>query len=136
MLNKKLLYFRLACGAHSDYGLVTFLATDEEPGLELELGGQWVEVPKVLDSFVVNLGDMLERYSNGKFKSTKHRVVNKTGRERYSIPFFYEPNSFTVVEPLKCYMKEGETAKFEKVKYEDYIRNKYKESYVEEFNKK
>lgn len=124
-----------ACGAHSDYGLVTFLITDGVPGLELLINGQWIEVPQIENSFVVNLGDMLEIYSNGKFKSTKHRVVNKLGKERYSIPFFYEPNSYTIVEPLQCYMIENEKPKFKPVKYEDYIRNKYKESYVEEFNK-
>lgn len=79
----------IGCGAHSDYGLVTFLITDGVPGLEVQSKDGWIEVPQVEGAFIVNLGDMLERYSNGKLKSTKHRVVNKAGKERYSIPFFF-----------------------------------------------
>lgn len=120
-----------ACGDHSDYGLLTFLLTDGVPGLEILIDGEWIEVEHVPNSFVVNLGDMLERFSNGKAKSTKHRVINKLGHERYSIPFFFEPNSSTLVEPLASFINENQPARFSSVKYEDYIRNKYKETYVE-----
>jgi isopenicillin N synthase-like dioxygenase len=121
----------MACGDHSDYGLMTFLLTDGVPGLEVLIDGQWIEVEHVEGAFVVNLADMLERFSNGKVRSTKHRVINKLGKERYSIPFFYEPNSSTVVEPLNSFVDEKNPAKYPPVKYEDYIRMKYKESLVE-----
>lgn len=120
-----------ACGDHSDYGLITFLLTDGVPGLEVLIDGQWSEVDDVEGSFVVNLGDMLERFSNGKVKSTKHRVINKLGKERYSVPFFFEPNSSTIIDPLTNFIDENHPKKFAPVKYEDYIRQKYNESYVE-----
>jgi len=87
-------------GAHSDYGLLTFLATDDVPGLEIYLNGKWVEAPPKRGAFVVNLGDMFQRWSNGKFRSTVHRVINKLGKERFSIPFFFEPNFHAKLDPL------------------------------------
>ena len=125
-----------ACGDHSDYGLITFLLTDGVPGLEVLIDGQWNEVKHVEGAYVVNLADMLERFSNGMVKSTKHRVINKLGLERYSIPFFFEPNSSTIVEPLASFIDEKNPAKYSPIKYEDYIRQKYKQSYVEEYNEK
>lgn len=92
---------RFAAGAHTDYGMLTFLYTDGQPGLEIFHKGRWLEVPPQLPGvFVCNLGDMLERWTNGLYKSTLHRVVNKTGHERYSVPFFFEPTYTAVVEPL------------------------------------
>jgi isopenicillin N synthase-like dioxygenase len=90
------------CGAHSDYGLFTFLLTDEEPGLEIFFKDSWHAVPPApsSDVFIVNLGDMSMRLSNDLFKSTVHRVINKTGRERYSIPLFFEPDVRAVIEPI------------------------------------
>eukprot|EP00899_Mesostigma_viride_P014331 jgi/Mesvir1/2289/Mv19327-RA.1 len=98
----------LGAGAHSDYGMLTLLLTDDIPGLQIYMGPRddaqykqgWIDVPPRRGLFVVNLGDMLERWSNGIFKSTLHRVVNISGRERYSIPFFFEPNFEAVVECL------------------------------------
>ncbi|KIZ06914.1 hypothetical protein MNEG_1040 [Monoraphidium neglectum] len=89
-------------GAHSDYGMLTVLATDGQPGLQVHVGGAWVDVPAAPRCFVCNLGDMLERWTNGLYKSTLHRVVSTTGRDRYSIPFFFEPNFNAVVEALPC----------------------------------
>jgi isopenicillin N synthase-like dioxygenase len=93
-----------ACGAHSDYGMVTLLATDDQPGLQIYHEGNWVDIPPPgfhKGKFVVNLGDMLERWTNGRFKSTLHRVVRAESEDRYSIPFFYEPNFDTNVECLE-----------------------------------
>lgn len=60
----------------------------------------WIPVPPRADSLVVNLGGELERWSNGRFKATLHCVVNETGRERFSLPFFFEPNLDAAIEPL------------------------------------
>ncbi|KAG2482592.1 hypothetical protein HYH03_018476 [Edaphochlamys debaryana] len=112
-------------GAHTDYGMVTILATDTVPGLQIWLPegegaegqgaghdaaeaapgpgrGRWWDVPPVPGAFVVNLGDMLERWTNGRYRSTLHRVVNTVGRERYSIAFFFEPSFDARVEVLPC----------------------------------
>jgi isopenicillin N synthase-like dioxygenase len=92
-----------ACGAHSDYGMITILLTDENDGLQIydKRGCQeWISVPTMPGCFVVNLGDMLEQWTNGMYCSTLHRVINTTGRERYSAPFFSGPAFDTVVECL------------------------------------
>ncbi|MEX0368474.1 MAG: isopenicillin N synthase family dioxygenase [Ruegeria sp.] len=86
---------------HTDFGCLTLLAQDDVGGLQVKTpGGAWVDVPKRPGSFVVNVGDMLHRMSNGRLLSTPHRVINRSGRERYSCPFFYDPNVNTVIEPL------------------------------------
>ncbi|DBB09057.1 TPA: hypothetical protein ACH3X3_007680 [Trebouxia sp. C0006] len=98
-------------GAHTDYGLLTVLATDENPGLQICTEGKWAAVRPVPGTFIINLGDMLERWTNGYFRSTLHRVVNCVGKERYSTAFFYNPNFNARVECLPQCCKI-EAAKF------------------------
>ncbi|KAJ0406732.1 hypothetical protein P43SY_004557 [Pythium insidiosum] len=94
-------------GAHTDYGLITLLSTDDNPGLQIWHEGRWIDVPPRQDAFIVNIGDMGERWTNGRFRSTRHRVVNVTGAERFSVPFFYEPNFTCRVECFpSCSIKE------------------------------
>ena len=137
----------LACGAHSDYGMITLLATDDQPGLqillqtnkhstsadhndEVDKEEKWVSVtPPPIGTFVVNLGDMLERWTNGKFKSTVHRVVSSGEKERYSIPFFYEPNFDTVVECLDVCLENGEEPKFPKTTAGGHLVEKYNQTH-------
>nr|GEV72607.1 2-oxoglutarate-Fe(II) type oxidoreductase-like isoform X1 [Tanacetum cinerariifolium] len=91
-------------GAHSDYGFLTLLATDNVSGLQIckdkDVKPQvWEDVEPLKGAFVVNLGDMLERWSNCIFRSTLHRVLGN-GQQRYSIPYFVEPSHDCVVECL------------------------------------
>lgn len=76
---------------HTDYGLLTLLAQDDVGGLEVRTPEGWVEVPPVPDSFVCNLGDMLERVTGGAYRSTPHRV-RRPARGRLSFPFFLDPS--------------------------------------------
>lgn len=95
---------RFACGAHTDYGLFTLLATmDSVPGLQVydDDADRWIPVrPPRDDLLVLNVGDLMEFWSDGVFKSTRHRVVTDGDRERYSIPFFVEPNHACVITPI------------------------------------
>ena len=78
---------------HTDTNFLTFLAQSDVPGLQIRPeGGDWEDVPFVEDSFVVNTGDMLHRWTNGRYKSTPHRALPPVGRHRYAIPYFFGPN--------------------------------------------
>jgi isopenicillin N synthase-like dioxygenase len=94
----------LGCGAHSDYGILTLLLQDEIGGLQIQYKDKWIEVPPVKDSFVINVGDSVEFLTNGKFKATKHRVINNsTSKERYVVALFHEPNIDFKLETLSAF---------------------------------
>ncbi len=86
---------------HSDEGSFTILWQDENGGLEIESkSGEWVEAPPIRGTFVVNLGNMLQIWSNGEFSSTPHRVINRSGVDRYSIPLFSYARFDAPITPL------------------------------------
>lgn len=115
----------LGCGAHSDYGMLTILATDSVPGLQAHFNGSWHDVQPVPGAFIINLGDMLERWTNGLFRSTLHRVVNTAGRERYSCAFFFEPNFNTQVKVLPCCVSEERPAAYPPTTAGEHLLSKY-----------
>jgi isopenicillin N synthase-like dioxygenase len=88
-------------GEHTDYGILTILKQDDAGGLEVKTRDGWVAAPPVPDSFVCNIGDMLERMTGGLYRSTPHRVRNLSGRGRLSFPFFFDPNFFAPVRPIE-----------------------------------
>lgn len=109
---------------HTDFGCLTLLAQDDVGGLQVMTPeGDWVDAPPVPGTFVLNVGDMLHRWSNGRLRSTPHRVINRSGRARYSCPFFYDPNVETVVAPLTG------TPAFEPVHFGDFLRSELGASY-------
>jgi isopenicillin N synthase-like dioxygenase len=87
-------------GAHTDYGLLTLLYQDDAGGLEIREEAGWIEAPYVPGSFVINVGDMLERLTSGRYRSALHRVINRSGRSRISMPFFFDPRFDAVLEPI------------------------------------
>jgi len=87
-------------GEHTDYGLLTLLRQDEVGGLEVRHRDRWLSVPPVPDSFVCNVGDMLERLTAGRYVSALHRVRNITSQERLSMPLFLDPGFDAVLEPI------------------------------------
>ncbi|XP_010519671.1 PREDICTED: 2-oxoglutarate-Fe(II) type oxidoreductase-like isoform X2 [Tarenaya hassleriana] len=124
-----------ACGAHSDYGMITLLATDGVTGLQIckdknAKPQRWDYVPPIKGAFIVNLGDMLERWSNGYFKSTLHRVIGN-GEERYSIPFFVEPNHNCLVECLPTCESDTSLPKFPPIKCSTYLSQRYRETHAD-----
>ena len=85
---------------HTDYGLLTLLMQDDCGGLQVKGRSGWVEAEPILDSFVCNIGDMLERMTGGRYRSTPHRVRNTSGRDRLSFPFFFDPSWDARVTPI------------------------------------
>ena len=115
---------------HVDYGAVTILAQDEVGGLQvLAADGRWLDVPHRPGSFVLNTGSMMVRWSNGRLKATPHRVINRSGRERYSVPFFYDPAVTAVVEPLPCCIDARRPPRFEPELFGDFLRRELSAGY-------
>ena len=104
-------------GAHADFGFVTLLAQDVAGGLQARMpNGEWVDVPPTEDTLVVNFGKLLERWTGGQIRATRHRVLSP-GRDRFSIPFFYEPRVDARIAPLRlCHVES-----FEPFVYGDYV---------------
>lgn len=88
---------------HTDYGFLTILAQDDVGGLQIRTAdGDWIDAPYRPDCFILNIGDILARWTNGVFNSTPHRVVNKSAEQsRYSIGMFFDPNLDAVISPLR-----------------------------------
>lgn len=79
-------------GEHTDYGLLTILRQDDIGGLQVKSRSRWIEAPPIPGSFLCNIGDMLERLTHGIYRSTPHRVLNTSSRDRLSFPFFFDPS--------------------------------------------
>ncbi|MEZ4664131.1 MAG: 2-oxoglutarate and iron-dependent oxygenase domain-containing protein [Caldilineaceae bacterium] len=107
---------------HTDYGFITILVQDDAGGLQVRnTAGEWIDAPYVPGAFVMNTADILHRWSNGKLISTPHRVINRSGRARYSNPFFFDPNMHTLVTPLSTCVSAANPARYEPVVYGDYL---------------
>lgn len=87
-------------GEHTDYGVLTILKQDDSGGLQVKSKLGWVEAPPLANTFVCNIGDMLEKMTGGLYRSTPHRVKNTSGKSRLSFPFFFDPNFDAEVRPL------------------------------------
>ena len=107
---------------HSDSGGFTILWQDDNGGLEVQSkSGEWVGAPPIDDTFVINLGNIMQIWTNGRFSSTPHRVINRAGRDRYSIPLFVNPDSSARIAPLI-----GPTSNFSPFRYGDYQRDEWR----------
>jgi isopenicillin N synthase-like dioxygenase len=92
---------RWGVGEHTDYGLLTILKQDETGGLQVKSQARWIDAPPIPGTLLCNIGDMLDRMTGGRYRSTPHRVRNVTSRDRLSFPFFFDPNFHARVQPIE-----------------------------------
>jgi isopenicillin N synthase-like dioxygenase len=118
-------------GAHTDFGGLTLLRQDEVGGLQVwdQTSDGWIHADPLPGTYVVNLGDMIARWTNDRYRSTVHRVVNVSGRERYSVPFFYTGNYTHKVECISTCLRPGERPKYPPTTVEAHMREMYRRTY-------
>jgi isopenicillin N synthase-like dioxygenase len=115
---------------HVDFGCITLLIQDQ-CGLQVQgPTGDWFHVRPVPNTFVMNVGTMLRRWSNGLLRSTAHRVINESGRSRFSVAFFYDPHMNTKIAPLKSCVSKDHPLCFEPVVYSDFVRDQLQATYI------
>lgn len=112
---------RFGVGPHTDFGVLTVLCQDNSGGLEVQgLDGNWIEAPPIDGTLVINVGDLLARWSNDQYRSTPHRVINRSGRERLSLVLAYDPDFDTLIDPAET-MQTNMTPKYDAITCGDYL---------------
>jgi isopenicillin N synthase-like dioxygenase len=115
---------------HTDYGFITILAQDNAGGLEVRpRGGSWVPAPPIPGTFVVNVADMLARWTNDRWQSTPHRVKNLSGGDRYSCPYFFDMDLDATVACLETCCGAGNPPRYAPVRYDDYLLERLNRNY-------
>ena len=116
---------------HTDYGFITFLAQDGLGGLEVRArDGGWIPAPPVPDTFVVNVADMLARWSNDRWPSTPHRVRNTAGHARYSVPFFWDTGVDSEIACLPTCVGPDHPPRYKPIRYGDYVIERLDRNYA------
>ncbi len=116
---------------HTDYGFITVLVQDSNGGLSVRRkDGTWLAAPPVPGSWVVNVGDMLSHWTNGRWQSTPHRVRNLSGNDRYSCPFFFDMDMDSIVACVPTCCGPDNPARYPPVRYGDYLMERLDKNYA------
>lgn len=120
------------CGAHTDFGGLTLLLQDHNRGLQVwdQSTNQWIWAEPIEDSYVVNLGDLISMWTNNTYRSTLHRVINISGGERYSVPFFYSGNRQYQIECIRECLEENSEPLYPPISVEQHYRDMFKKTYI------
>ena len=114
---------------HSDAGALTVLLEDGTPGLQVLHGGRWHDVAPRPGALIVNLGDMIQVWSNDRYRAPVHRVLAMTGRERFSAPFFYNPAYRAAIAPLPEVARRTGGARYRPVPWAEFRRRRAEGDY-------
>lgn len=118
---------KIGAGEHRDTGAFTILMQDETGGLEVgHLEHEWVAAPPIRGTYVINIGDMMMRWTNGRFVSTLHRVVNRATTARYSMPYFANPDYDSIIAPIPALIEPGTNAAYPPLHFGDFMDAFYK----------
>lgn len=107
-------------GEHTDSGALTLLLQNEQPGLEVCREGSWHLVPPLTGALLVNLGDMVQVWSNDRYKGVLHRVITNSAYDRYSVPFFLSPSYETTYEPLPTTITRHRPARYRRIHWREF----------------
>jgi isopenicillin N synthase-like dioxygenase len=121
----------IGIGAHTDYGNLTILAQDDVGGLQvMNRDGEWTEGTPIPGTFVINIGDLIQRLTNDVYLANMHRVINTSGRERYSIPFFIDADYDAEFAPLPSCITEENPRRYEPLSCGAHKLGRFKASYA------
>lgn len=108
---------------HTDSSFMTVLPTNDKPGLQIRpVGHDWIEPPPIAESFLINSGDILKRWTNHRYQSTAHRVRNASDQDRYAMPFFFGARDDAVITPLPTCVSRDHPPRYEPITYGGYQR--------------
>jgi isopenicillin N synthase-like dioxygenase len=117
-------------GAHVDYGFLAVLQQDEVGGLEVRNAeGAWIAAPHIPGTFLVNIGQMMQRWTNDRYHATWHRVQLPGAVDRYSIPFFFEPRYDALIEPLDVCCDAADPPRYEPCEFGPYVVDLFSKAY-------
>lgn len=115
---------------HTDYGFITILLQDDVGGLEVRRSdGTWLPATPVPGTFVINVGDILSRWTNGRWQSTPHRVQDRAAADRYSVPYFFDPAMSATIACLPTCITPGESPRYEPLRYGEYVMERINKNY-------
>ncbi|BAT97189.1 2-oxoglutarate-dependent dioxygenase [Vigna angularis] len=118
-------HLALGVGPHKDVGALTVLAQDEVEGLEVKHNGDWIRIKLIPNSFIINLGDIVQVWSNDAYESPEHRVVVNSEKERFSYPFFLFPAQETEVKPLEELINDQNPSKYRPYKWGKFLVHRF-----------
>lgn len=122
---------RYGVAPHTDFGMLTILCQDDVGGLQVQhAGGRWLDAPPIPGTLVVNVGDLLARWTGHVYRSTPHRVVNRSARERLSLVFAFDPDPDTLVDPRQVVAGTSATSVDDPIRCGDYLQWRFGKSFA------